>query len=95
MTIEIIKANIDKSWNQKYISGNPNITCEIIQDNPDKPWYWMLVSNNNMSKEKERWINQHRLEYIKALQIQRHWRNCSCNPEFKLSQRILSRLYES
>jgi len=48
-----------------------------------------------MQLGKERWLSQQRLKHIKTFQIQRHWRNCSCNPEFKLAQRMLSRLYES
>ena len=28
---------------------------------------------------KQRWIQQERLRWIKALQIQRHWRDCSCS----------------
>jgi len=48
-----------------------------------------------MSKEKEGWINRRRLKHIKVLQIQRHWRNCRCNPEYKLAQRCLLRLHGS
>jgi len=48
-----------------------------------------------MELGKEKWVNQRRLQHIKAIQIQRHWRNCSCNPEYKLSQRMLHRVYES
>jgi len=58
-------------------------------------WDGGRISNNIMSKEKQRWINQRRLKHIKAFQIQKHWRNCSCNPEFKLAQRCLLRLHES
>jgi len=46
-----------------------------------------------MELEKKRWLHQRRLEHIKALQIQRHWRNCSCNPVFKLAQRCLLRVH--
>jgi len=49
-----------------------------------------------MKLGKDHWINnKHILQHIKALQIQRHWRNCSCNPEFKLAQRCLLRLHGS
>jgi len=48
-----------------------------------------------MGLGKKRWLNQRRLEHIKALQIQRHWRKCSCNPEYKLAQRCLLRLHGS
>jgi hypothetical protein len=50
---------------------------------------------NSMSIGKQLWIIQRRLKQIKAFQIQRHWRNCSCNPEFKLAQRCLLRLHGS
>jgi len=46
-----------------------------------------------MERGKQKWINDKRIQIIKTLQIQRHWRNCSCNPEFRLAQRlILNRL---
>jgi len=48
-----------------------------------------------MSKSKNEWVNKRRLQHIKAFQIQRHWRNCSCNPEYKLAQRCLLRLHGS
>ena len=42
-----------------------------------------------MKKGKERCIDELRLKIIKALQIQRHWRNCTSNPEFKLAQKLI------
>jgi hypothetical protein len=48
-----------------------------------------------MGLGKEQWLNQLRLKHIKSFQIQRHWRNCSCNPQFKLAQRCLLRLLGS
>ena len=95
ITWEIIQANPDYPWNWYGVSCNPDITWEIIQANPDKDWDWMCLSDNTMSKEKEKWINQRRLQHIKAFQIQSHWRSCSCNPEYKLAQRLLLRLYGS
>ena len=92
---QLIQSNLDKPWDWYWISCNPNITWDIIQQNRDKPWNWGNLSKSSMSKSKNEWVNKRRLEHIKALQIQRHWRNCSCNPEFKLAQRMLSRLYES
>jgi hypothetical protein len=71
------------------------ITFEMMRNNPDKDMYWCNISCNNMQLEKKLWIIQRRLQHIKAFQIQRHWRTCSCNPEYKLAQRLLSRLYES
>ena len=42
-----------------------------------------------MEKGKEKWINNLRLKTIKALQIQRHWRNCISNPSYRLAQKII------
>jgi len=95
ITWEIIRDNPDKPWEWTTISCNPNITWEIIRDNPDEPWEWNWLSDNTMKLGKERWINKQRLQHIKAFQIQKHWRNCSCNPQFKLAQRCLLRLHGS
>ena len=40
-------------------------------------------------EEKQKWIEDKRLHIIKALQIQRHWRNCSCNPEYILARQLI------
>ncbi len=95
ITWDIVKANLDKKWNWFNLSQNPNITWDIIQQNRDKPWDWNLLSDNCMSKSKNNWINKRRLKHIKAYQIQTHWRHYSCNPEYKLAQRCLLRLYGS
>ena len=79
------------------LSENPNITWEIIQNNPDIEWNWTVerheyyngISSNKMEKGKQKWIEDKRLQIIKALQIQRHWRNCSCNPEFAFARRLI------
>ena len=54
-----------------------------------------ICFENTMSKSKNQWINKRRLKHIKALQIQRHWWNCSCNPKYKLAKKCLLRLHES
>ena len=54
--------------------------CSICLDN---------ITLNSMKQGKERWINNIRLKRIKALQIQRHWRNSSCNPVYKMAQRLI------
>ena len=56
---------------------------------PDKEWNWDSISGNSMEKDKENWMNNLRLQIIKALQIQRHWRNCTSNPEYKLAQKLI------
>ena len=45
--------------------------------------------NKAIQSSKKNWINDKRLQIIKTLQIQRHWRNCSCNPQFALAQRLI------
>jgi hypothetical protein len=42
-----------------------------------------------MKHGKETWINKLRLKTIKTLQIQRHWRNCTSNPIYKLAQKLI------
>ena len=90
ITWEIIEANNNIPWNWDMISTNPNITWEIIQNNPDKKWNWYNISSNTMDKGKPIWIHELRLKIIKALQIQRHWRNCTCNPEYKLAHKLIN-----
>jgi hypothetical protein len=94
ITLEIIEQNLDKPWNWGRMLDNPNITWEFIKRNLDKQWDWSQLSDRKIKIE-ESWIYQRRVEHIKAFQIQRHWRNCSCNPKYKLAQRMLSRLYKS
>ena len=89
----MIQANPNENWYWESVSQNPNISWENIQDTPDKLWNWEHLGKNLMPTEKEGWLNQRRLKHIKAFQIQRYWRNCSCNPQYKLTQRLLLRLY--
>ena len=84
----------DKDWDW-YDLSKPNISWDIIQAHPDKDWRWSHISDNSVYGVKARWINKRRLKHIKVFQIQRHWRNCSCNPQFKLAQRCLLRLHSS
>ena len=69
ITWEIIQNHPDKNWDWEWISENPNITWEIIQNNPDKKWNWELISENTMKKGKQKWIEDKRIQIIKALQI--------------------------
>ena len=68
-----------------------NITPDIINNNLDKPWEWNKILLNTMKKGKEKWINEERIKIIKALQIQRHWRNCSSNPRYKLAHKLIEK----
>ena len=75
-----------------WFSWCTNLTWEIIQNNPSshKFLHWGYVSRNTMKRGKQTWINNKRLKIIKAFQIQRHWRNCSNNPEYKLTQKLIN-----
>ena len=42
-----------------------------------------------MEQGRKKWINGYRLRIIKALQIQRHWRNCSSDPRYKLAHKLI------
>ena len=95
ITWEIIENNQDEDWNWDSISQQPTITWDIIQHSSDKEWNWDSISGNSMKKDKENWINNLRLQIIKALQIQRHWRNCTSNPEYKLAQKLLQETFDT
>ena len=42
-----------------------------------------------MNIGKKKWKKDFKIKIIKAYQIQRHWRNYSSNPEYKLAQRLI------
>ena len=87
---------VGESYEGRYFSPFVDyITWDIIKNNPDKPWNWDSIPRNTMEKGRDKWINDYRLRIIKALQIQKHWRYYSCNPEFKLAQKLLLRLHGS
>ena len=71
------------------LSEREDLTIEIIQNNSQKPWRWEVISDHQFELNKKEWINKKRLRHIKALQIQRHWRNCTCNPIFKLAKKLI------
>jgi len=95
VTLKDIQDHPNIKWNWFSVSGNPNLTWEFILDNPTLHWKWgddgngPCISNNKMKNGKETWINNRRLQIIKTLQIQRHWRNCTNNPEYKLALKII------
>ena len=43
---KFIENNIDKPWDWKWLSQNPNITFDIILAHPDKSWNWYWLSLN-------------------------------------------------
>ena len=47
-----------------------------------------------MAKGKEQWIDDKRLKIIKALQIQRHWRNCSNDPDYRLALKLIKTRFD-
>jgi hypothetical protein len=93
ITWNIIKKNPYMKWVLSKFSSNPNLTWKIVQDNPNINWNWQCISINSMEKGKEQWIKDLRLQIIKANQIQRYWRNCSCNPVYKLAQKLLTKIF--
>ena len=98
MELDTITNNPDIDWNWVGLAQNPNLTFDFIRENIDELVRYdqeAHICKHLYSKDKNQWINKRRLEHIKALQIQRHWRNCSCNPEYKLGQRCLLRLHNS
>jgi hypothetical protein len=46
LTIEFIKANLDKNLNWCLISTNPAMTSKTIIDNPHLPWVWICLHDN-------------------------------------------------
>jgi hypothetical protein len=100
LTWDIIRTDLDlindvKNGSGKPISCNIGITPEIILGYPEISWDWELIAGNSMELGKTKWIQERRLRHIASFQIQRHWRNCSCNPEYKLARRCLLRLHGS
>jgi hypothetical protein len=84
-----IKSNPDAPWNWRYVSENPNVSWDIVQQYPDLPWNYDALVTNKMNQAKHDWIQQKRLHTIKALQLQRHWRNYSNNPQYILGKRLV------
>jgi hypothetical protein len=95
ITCEIILQNIDKPWNGYYLSENPTISWDLVIKTPTIVWNAEKLSENTMTHDRDSWIHQRRLQHIKALQIQRHWRNCSCNPQYILARKLIYQVYES
>jgi hypothetical protein len=99
ITLQIIKDNPDKPWNWKALSSRGFMNLQIILDNLDKPLdfnhlnYWYSPITSLFMKDKysgiNEWINERRLQHIKVFQIQRHWRNCTSNPQFSLAKKLL------
>ena len=93
--LEIIERNKDKPWNWGYISVNPNLTFEFIEQHPEIDWSWSDdgICDNTFSKSRKKWMERKRLEIIKTLQIQRHWRNSISNPIYKLARKKIKEEY--
>ncbi len=84
--LNFVQSYVYNDLDDSAISYFPTIIPSVIETYSDKKWDWC----NTMEKDKENWINNHRLQIIKALQIQRHWRNCVSNPEYKLAQKLIN-----
>ena len=81
---------------------NPDRGLAMIEDkdgnNLDLPpvkWNIYRLIGNSMQGRKREWIYEYRVKIIKAFQIQRHWRNCISNPEFKLARKVINRMLNS
>lgn len=75
------------------LSLNPNLTPEIVATHPDVAWDAAYLACNRMERGRAFWLHATRLRHIKAWQLQRHWRRCSCDPRFALAQRCVWRRY--
>ena len=89
---KILNDNLDIPWNFVEMSSNPGLNWKMVMDHLDRGWCWDYLSNNKMHLWKEKWIFKTKIRHIKSLQIARHWRNCSCNPQYKLARRLLLKL---
>ena len=43
---QFILDNLDKPWDWRLLSCNPNITWDIIEANSDKPWDWNFIGKS-------------------------------------------------
>ena len=82
--LKFINDNLDKYWNWRVISKNPNITMKDILDNPDKDWNWDRISRNPFTKEKEEFIIKKYREHLAAILIQNAYKNALVNPNCKI-----------
>jgi hypothetical protein len=89
ITMDNVRQYPDLPWRWDYISSNPNLDWHMVDENLQRPWNWKRVSQNPMYVARENWINHKRLHIIKAMQIHRHWRCCSWNPEFLMGKRMV------
>jgi hypothetical protein len=76
-------------FHEEEISLNPNITPHIVLGYPEIDWDINMLAKNHMEKGREKWIHEQRIRHIKAFQIQCIWRKCSCDPTYKLGQRLI------
>lgn len=52
LTLDFVKAHMDKPWYWSYISQNPAISLSDITANPELPWDWSgIASNPNVTME--------------------------------------------
>ena len=94
VTCDMIESNLNKPWSWIMLSLNKNINFDFINKHSKRYWDYHFISSNNMEKGKKIWIDNLRIKIIKALQIQRHWRNCISNPEFKLARKNIDYIFK-
>lgn len=92
------RKNLKFKWDLEGILSNRNLTFKFINDNyniilqhKNNNWEHIILQHS-MEYEMKQW---HSLRVIKTLQIQKHWRNCSSNPSYKLAQRLLLKTYNA
>lgn len=95
ITLDIIQKFSDKPWNVNSILKNSDITLNLLFENTDLKVKCDFISPIDITLGKEIWIHKYRLKWIKALQIQRIWRKCTCDPQYKLAQKKLNEFYIS
>ena len=95
ITLDIIQKFSNKPWNINSILKTSNITLNLLFENTDLKIKCDYISPIDISLGKEIWIKKQRLKWIKALQIQRNWRKCTCNPQYKLAIKKINEIYES
>lgn len=89
ITWSMIQEHPELPWQWQYVSRNPNITWDIVQQNPDYAWDYDGLVTNSMVRGKTDWIQQRRFDIIASLQLQRHWRTCSNNPQYRLGKKLV------
>ena len=92
ITEEFICKYRTKNWNFNKLCENnslgPSLFYQFLKE--IKPIY---LTHNNMIVARKRWINKLRINIIKAIKIQRIYRQAVYNPEYKLFHKFKMKRY--